>query len=107
MTEYGIRSKENKYLIFLHYPLFKVQAPAELWIAQGVLLERLAHMGHQIPVPTFRMSLLTVKTSKMLGSVSEGAVDEECVAEAKWADAKQSNRSWRSDKIEYREMRKA
>ena len=25
----------------------------------------------------------TVKTSKMLGSVSEGAVDEECVAEAK------------------------
>ena len=25
----------------------------------------------------------TVKTSKMLGSVSEGAVDEECMAEAK------------------------
>ena len=26
---------------------------------------------------------ITVKTSKLLGSVSEGAVDEECMAEAK------------------------
>ena len=29
------------------------------------------------------IALVAVKTSKMLGSVSEGAVDEECMAEAK------------------------
>ena len=30
-----------------------------------------------------RVGSLALKTSKMLGSVSEGAVDEECMAEAK------------------------
>ena len=90
MTEYGIRSKENKYLIFLHYPLFKVQAPAELWIAQGVLLERLAHMGHQVPVPTFRMSLLTVKS---VIADRDNELTGEPVVARKWSEEEEKHKT--------------
>ena len=43
--------------------------------------ERIACSGIWEEMPSHQMRAL--KTSKMLGSVSEGAVDEECVAEAK------------------------
>ena len=41
----------------------------------ALLLQVFRHSARLGPAP--------MKTSKMLGSVSEGAVDEECMAEAK------------------------
>ena len=48
------------------------------------------HIGQMYGTPRCHVSrvadlvpVLALKTSKMLGSVSEGAVDEECMAEAK------------------------
>ena len=42
-------------------------------------------MGRELPDELLRLvdQHRALKTSKMLGSVSEGAVDEECMAEAK------------------------